>query len=128
MDNGSLLWSCVVGYFCFNNLEGHIFLIVISCIFTTEIYAFISNRQGLQNRKENGRNELRWTYKLGLTVCLLSGFSQEYFLAICTFLELLSMWNLTRIEVKLCNILSPEAPRLSIVNYNWFLVSISPNS
>ena len=53
------------------------------------------------------------------------GLSLAYFLAICTLLELLSMWNLTRIEVQLCNILSPEAPRLSIVNYNWCLVFIA---
>ncbi|KAA8534930.1 hypothetical protein F0562_029854 [Nyssa sinensis] len=34
-------------------------------------------------------------------------------LTICTIVELLSMWNLTRIEVRLCNMLSPEAPPLS---------------
>jgi hypothetical protein len=43
-------------------------------------------------------------------------------LAICTFIELLSMWNLTRREVQLCNMLSPEAPRLSLATYNWGLV------
>ncbi|KAM0030783.1 putative ceramide glucosyltransferase, nucleotide-diphospho-sugar transferase [Helianthus debilis subsp. tardiflorus] len=35
-------------------------------------------------------------------------------LIICTAIELLSMWNLTRIEVRLCNMLSPEAPPLSL--------------
>ncbi|CAH2049690.1 unnamed protein product [Thlaspi arvense] len=44
-------------------------------------------------------------------------------LAICTFVELLSMWNLTRIEVQLCNMLSPEATPLSLASYNWCLVS-----
>ncbi|XP_062090904.1 uncharacterized protein LOC133797115 isoform X1 [Humulus lupulus] len=46
-------------------------------------------------------------------------------LATCTLIELLSMWNLTRIEVQLCNILSPEAPRLSLASYNWGLVFIA---
>ncbi|XP_028078199.1 uncharacterized protein LOC114280062 isoform X1 [Camellia sinensis] len=46
-------------------------------------------------------------------------------LAICTFLELLSMWNLTRIEVQLCNLLSPEAPPVSLGSYNWCLVFIA---
>ncbi|EXB59758.1 hypothetical protein L484_010869 [Morus notabilis] len=46
-------------------------------------------------------------------------------LAICTLIELLSMWNLTRIEVHLCNILSPEAPRLSLASFNWCLVFIA---
>ncbi|XP_028806519.1 uncharacterized protein LOC114761340 [Neltuma alba] len=46
-------------------------------------------------------------------------------LAICTIIELLSMWNLTRIEVQLCNMLSPEAPQLSLASYNWFLVFIA---
>ncbi|GFY98384.1 nucleotide-diphospho-sugar transferases superfamily protein [Actinidia rufa] len=46
-------------------------------------------------------------------------------LAMCTFIELLSMWNLTRIEVRLCNLLSPEAPPLSLATYNWCLVFIA---
>lgn len=46
-------------------------------------------------------------------------------LATCTIIELLSMWNLTRIEVQLCNILSPEAPPMSLASYNWCLVSLS---
>ncbi|XP_028054084.1 uncharacterized protein LOC114258320 isoform X2 [Camellia sinensis] len=46
-------------------------------------------------------------------------------LALCTFVELLSMWNLTRIEVRLCNLLSPEAPPLSLASYNWCLVFIA---
>ncbi|KAK1549559.1 hypothetical protein Q3G72_003884 [Acer saccharum] len=45
-------------------------------------------------------------------------------LAICTAIELLSMWNLTRIEVQLCNLLSPEAPRLSLATYNWVLIPL----
>ncbi|KAG5559272.1 hypothetical protein RHGRI_008983 [Rhododendron griersonianum] len=46
-------------------------------------------------------------------------------LAICTFIELLSMWNLTRIEVQLCNMLSPEALPLSLASYNWCLVFVA---
>uniref|UniRef100_A0A5B7ABC0 ceramide glucosyltransferase n=1 Tax=Davidia involucrata TaxID=16924 RepID=A0A5B7ABC0_DAVIN len=46
-------------------------------------------------------------------------------LTICTIIELLSMWNLTRIEVQLCNMLSPEAPPLSLGSYNWCLVFIA---
>lgn len=46
-------------------------------------------------------------------------------LAICTIVELLSMWNLTRIEVQLCNMLSPEATPLSLASYNWGLVFIA---
>ncbi|CAO2822905.1 unnamed protein product [Amaranthus hypochondriacus] len=46
-------------------------------------------------------------------------------LATCTAIELLSMWNLTRVEVRLCNMLSPEAPPLSLATYNWCLVFIA---
>lgn len=46
-------------------------------------------------------------------------------LAICTAIELLSMWNLTRIEVHLCNFLSPEAHPLSLASYNWCLVFLA---
>ncbi|GJZ24405.1 ceramide glucosyltransferase [Tanacetum coccineum] len=46
-------------------------------------------------------------------------------LVICTTIELLSMWNLTRIEVRLCNMLSPEAPPLSLSAYNWSLVFVA---
>lgn len=54
---------------------------------------------------------------------LLSGLLLVGGLAICTVIELLSMWNLTRIEVQLCNMLSPEAYPLSLGTYNWCLVS-----
>ncbi|KAI5383080.1 uncharacterized protein LOC127102170 [Lathyrus oleraceus] len=54
-----------------------------------------------------------------------AGLSLVSFLAICTLVELLSMWNLTRIEVQLCNMLSPEAPQLSLAAYNWCLVFIA---
>ncbi|KAL5188994.1 hypothetical protein HKD37_05G014311 [Glycine soja] len=53
------------------------------------------------------------------------GLSLVAFLAICTLVELLSMWNLTRIEVQLCNMLSPEAPQLFLASYNWCLVFIA---
>ncbi|KAF1862300.1 hypothetical protein Lal_00026826 [Lupinus albus] len=46
-------------------------------------------------------------------------------LAVCTLVELLSMWNLTRIEVQLCNMLSPEAPQLSLASFNWCLVFVA---
>lgn len=46
-------------------------------------------------------------------------------LAMCTIVELISMWNLTKIEVQLCNMLSPEAPPLSLGSYNWSLVFIA---
>ncbi|KAH1264094.1 hypothetical protein GmHk_01G000076 [Glycine max] len=48
-----------------------------------------------------------------------------WILATCTLISLFSMWNLTRIEVLLCNILSPEAPRLSLASYNWFKVFVA---
>jgi hypothetical protein len=34
------------------------------------------------------------------------------------------MWNLTRVEVQLCNLLSPEGPQVSLESFNWGLVSI----
>lgn len=78
-----------------------------------------------EKQKRNGGNAFL-RLPLSFNVCLFSGLSLATFLAICTFAELLSMWNLTRIEVQLCNMLSPEAPPLSLASYNWFLVSISP--
>jgi hypothetical protein len=56
---------------------------------------------------------------------VFSGLFLVGYLAICTLIELLSMWNLTRIEVQLCNMLSPEAPKMSLASYNWGLVSTS---
>ena len=56
----------------------------------------------------------KWGFYAGISLVIL--------LAICTFIELLSMWNLTRREVTLCNLLSPESPRLSLAPYNWGLV------
>ncbi|KAF7813880.1 Glyco_transf_21 domain-containing protein [Senna tora] len=60
-----------------------------------------------------------------ITYGLCPGLTLVSFLTICTFSQLFSMWNLTRIEVHLCNILSPEAPRLSLASYNWCLVFIA---
>ncbi|KAL2321333.1 hypothetical protein Fmac_030302 [Flemingia macrophylla] len=54
-----------------------------------------------------------------------AGLSMVWLLATCTLVALFSMWNLTRIEVLLCNILSPEAPRLSLTSYNWCKVFIA---
>ncbi|XP_031110098.1 uncharacterized protein LOC116014225 [Ipomoea triloba] len=56
------------------------------------------------------------------SVSTFTGLSLAICLAICSIIELLSMGNLTRIEVKLCNLLSPEAPPLSLYTYNWCLV------
>ncbi|KAG5087461.1 hypothetical protein JHK86_000073 [Glycine max] len=53
------------------------------------------------------------------------GLTMVWILATCTLISLFSMWNLTRIEVLLCNILSPEAPRLSLASYNWFKVFVA---
>ncbi|XP_038700261.1 uncharacterized protein LOC119997376 isoform X2 [Tripterygium wilfordii] len=64
-------------------------------------------------------------YTLEETKFVSSGLLLVNYLAVCTFIELLSMWNLTRIEVQLCNLLSPEAPRLSLASYNWGLVFIA---
>ncbi|KAJ3678131.1 hypothetical protein LUZ60_001934 [Juncus effusus] len=46
-------------------------------------------------------------------------------LLICTLLELTSMWNLTKVEIHLCNILSPEEPRVSLNSYNWGLIFLA---
>ncbi|KAM3334208.1 hypothetical protein ACQJBY_028949 [Aegilops geniculata] len=47
------------------------------------------------------------------------------FLLICTLTELVSMWNLTRVEIQLCNMLSPEGPQDSLRSYNWGLVFVA---
>lgn len=65
---------------------------------------------------------------LKLLRCLSSGLKMVWLLVACTFVTLFSMWNLTRIEVLLCNILSPEAPPLSLTSYNWCKVSTSSGS
>ncbi|CAI0628612.1 unnamed protein product [Linum tenue] len=59
------------------------------------------------------------------TVFVSKGLLLVACLAACTFVELFSMWNLTRVEVRLCNMLSPEAPRLSLGSYNWVLVFVA---
>ncbi|CAN1762116.1 hypothetical protein LINPERHAP1_LOCUS8214 [Linum perenne] len=59
------------------------------------------------------------------TVFVSKGLLLVTCLSACTFIELFSMWNLTRIEVHLCNMLSPEAPRLSLGSYNWVLVFVA---
>ncbi|KAK6151847.1 hypothetical protein DH2020_014482 [Rehmannia glutinosa] len=64
-------------------------------------------------------------YSVGEAAFLFSGLFLAACLAICTAIELFSMWNLTRIEVQLCNLLSPEAPPLSLASYNWCLVFIA---
>ncbi|XVF49105.1 hypothetical protein PTKIN_Ptkin03bG0241800 [Pterospermum kingtungense] len=64
-------------------------------------------------------------YSYEQTTCTTVGLSLASCLAICTFTELFSMWNLTRIEVQLCNMLSPEAPKLSLGTYNWSMVFVA---
>ncbi|KAI5662752.1 hypothetical protein M9H77_22075 [Catharanthus roseus] len=64
-------------------------------------------------------------YSLEDTGVTSTGMTLATCLAACTIIELFSMWNLTRIEVQLCNILSPEAPKLSLASYNWCLVFIA---
>ncbi|KAJ8768802.1 hypothetical protein K2173_023706 [Erythroxylum novogranatense] len=64
-------------------------------------------------------------YAQGETAFISNGLLLVTCQAICTFTELFSMWNLTRIEVELCNMLSPEAPQLSLATYNWVLVFIA---
>ncbi|KAK9142040.1 hypothetical protein Syun_011440 [Stephania yunnanensis] len=46
-------------------------------------------------------------------------------LAVSTVVELLSMWNLTKVEIQLCNILSPEEPPVSLESYNWALIFLA---
>ncbi|KAL6224084.1 hypothetical protein ACLB2K_002940 [Fragaria x ananassa] len=64
-------------------------------------------------------------YSVEETTFTFGGLTLVGCLAVCTIVELLSMWNLTRIEVHLCNMLSPEAPNLSLATYNWALVFIA---
>jgi hypothetical protein len=49
-------------------------------------------------------------------------------LFICTLTELVSMWNLTKVEIQLCNMLSPEGQKVSLDSYNWGLVSVPFNT
>lgn len=37
-------------------------------------------------------------------------------------IEIVSLWNLSRVEIDLCNALSPEQQPVSIHSYNWLLV------
>ncbi|XP_048321111.1 uncharacterized protein LOC107425495 [Ziziphus jujuba] len=64
-------------------------------------------------------------YTVEETMITSGGLTLVTCLAVCTLLELFSMWNLTRIEVHLCNLLSPEATRLTLASYNWGLVFIA---
>ncbi|KAJ0972394.1 hypothetical protein J5N97_020353 [Dioscorea zingiberensis] len=53
------------------------------------------------------------------------GLSLAVCLAVCTVVELLSMWNLTKVEIQLCNMLSPEGPTVSLNSYNWGLIFLA---
>lgn len=57
-----------------------------------------------------------------------SGLKLVCCLLICTLTELVSMWNLTKVEIQLCNMLSPEGPKVSLGSYNWGLVSFPFNA
>ncbi|KAG6523738.1 hypothetical protein ZIOFF_013615 [Zingiber officinale] len=46
-------------------------------------------------------------------------------LLISTVIELLSMWSLTKVEVQLCNMLSPEGATLSLDSYKWGFVFLA---
>eukprot|EP00249_Psilotum_nudum_P017701 c26449_g1_i1 orf=626-1981(-) len=44
---------------------------------------------------------------------------------ICVGIEISSLWNLSKVEIELCNTLSPEEPPVSIHLYNWFFVFVA---
>ncbi|WOL16116.1 hypothetical protein Cni_G24898 [Canna indica] len=46
-------------------------------------------------------------------------------LLISTVIELLAMLNLTKVEIQLCNMLSPEGPTVSQDSYKWGLVFLA---
>ncbi|CAA7411000.1 unnamed protein product [Spirodela intermedia] len=64
-------------------------------------------------------------YPFNETTASSTGLLLTTCLATCTVLELLSMWNLTKVEIQLCNMLSPEGHRVSLGSYNWGLVFIA---
>ena len=43
---------------------------------------------------------------------------------LCAMIEMVSLWNISRVELNLCNALSPEQEQFSTRSYNWFIVSI----
>ncbi|XXG64337.1 hypothetical protein AAC387_Pa05g2319 [Persea americana] len=57
--------------------------------------------------------------------CTSGGLLLAGCLATCTIIELFSMWNLTKVEIYLCNMLSPEGPLVSLGSYNWGLVFLA---
>lgn len=71
---------------------------------------------------------LRHSYLIvGLWLCcfFFPGLKLVGCLAVSVLIELLSMWNLTKVELQLCNMLSPEEPPVSLDSYNWILVCVS---
>lgn len=54
-----------------------------------------------------------------------SGLMHVGYLAACTVIEIVSLWNITRVEIKLCNALSPEESPISFGQYNWGLIFIA---
>uniref|UniRef100_A0A804J9A4 ceramide glucosyltransferase n=1 Tax=Musa acuminata subsp. malaccensis TaxID=214687 RepID=A0A804J9A4_MUSAM len=64
-------------------------------------------------------------YSDDMTLAAIAGLSLASCLLISTVIELLSMWNLTKLEIQLCNMLSPEEPTVSLGSYNWGLVFLA---
>ncbi|XP_042492374.1 uncharacterized protein LOC122071946 [Macadamia integrifolia] len=64
-------------------------------------------------------------YQLDGTSFNIGGLMLVGCLALCTIIELLSMWNLTKVEIQLCNMLSPEGPPVSLDSYNWALIFLA---
>uniref|UniRef100_A0A0D9YIV2 ceramide glucosyltransferase n=1 Tax=Oryza glumipatula TaxID=40148 RepID=A0A0D9YIV2_9ORYZ len=69
-----------------------------------------------------------WPYIMALVhvvVALRAPYSEIVKDASNSSCELVSMWNLTKVEIQLCNMLSPEGPKVSLGSYNWGLVFIA---
>lgn len=99
--------------------------IVFPLVVSIDIYIFMMDEKSFWKWEQiNFLNEFH-IFISWILICLCPGLLLVSFLTLCTFIELFSMGNLTRIEVHLCNILSPEAPHLSLASYNWSLVSVS---
>ncbi|XP_039139060.1 uncharacterized protein LOC120276398 [Dioscorea cayenensis subsp. rotundata] len=64
-------------------------------------------------------------YLFGESNTLSCGLSLAGCLVVCTVIALVSMWNLTKVEIQLCNMLSPEGPKMSLDSYNWRLVFLA---
>lgn len=63
----------------------------------------------------------KWLHKVVSNLCVGFMFACGHLL--CAMIEMVSLWNISRVEINLCNALSPEQERLSTQMYNWFIVS-----